>query len=273
MEKTEQEPEIQKIWEGLGISNDFLFGKVMHDPELCKELLKRIFPDMPIDHVEFPVTQKSINVDMDAKSVRLDLYVVDDTGTVYDIEMQVADTKELPKRTRYYQSVMDLEMIDKGEPYTKLKKSFVIFICPFDLFGAGRHIYTFQNCCIQDKKLLLGDDTTKIFLNAQGTKKDGSKGLREFLNYVGGGKPGDSFVRKLDEAVKRAKQNREWRHEYMTLLMREQEKFEQGREKGITEVIVRMCENGFTMEQIALCTNKGTDEVKDILERKGLISV
>ena len=59
----------------------------------------------------------------------------------------------------------------------------------------------------------------------------------------------------------------------MTLLMREQEKFEQGREKGITEVIVRMCENGFTMEQIALCTNKGTDEVKDILERKGLISV
>lgn len=63
----------------------------------------------------------------------------------------------------------------------------------------------------------------------------------------------------------------------MTLLMREQEKFEQGmeqgHEKGITEVIVRMGKNGFTVEQIALCTNKGADEVKTILERKGLIPV
>lgn len=48
---------------------------------------------------------------------------------------------------------------------------------------------------------------------------------------------------------------------------------EQGHEKGITEVIVRMGENGFTVEQIALCTNKGADEVKTILEQKGLIPV
>jgi len=281
MGETEEGLQMQKIWEGLGISNDFLFGKVMRDPELCQGLLQRIFPDMEIDHVEFPVAQKSISVDMDAKSIRLDLYVVDGTGTVYDIEMQVVDTKELPKRTRYYQSVMDLEMIDKGESYTKLKKSFIIFICPFDLFGKGRHIYTFRNCCMEDRKLLLGDDTAKIFLNAEGTKKDVSKELREFLNYVGGKKSKDSFVMRLDEAVKRAKQNREWRHEYMTLLMRDQEKFEQGMaqgmvqgmEKGITGMIVRMYENGFTIEQIALCANKGVDEVKAIVEREKLARV
>lgn len=180
MAETKQALEAQYTWETLGISNDFLFGKVMRDPELCKGLLERIFPDMEIDHVEFPITQKSINPDMDAKNVRLDLYVVDDAGTVYDIEMQVSDTKELPKRTRYYQSAMDLEMIDKGETYKKLKKSFIIFICPFDLFGKGRHIYTFQNYCKEDKKVALGDDTAKIFLNAMGTKKDVN---RELSNY------------------------------------------------------------------------------------------
>ena len=276
MAETEQNLDMQKRWEALGISNDFLFGKVMRDPELCKELLQRIFPDMKIDRVEFPTVQKTIRVDADAKSIRLDLYVVDDVGAVYDIEMQAADTKELPKRTRYYQSVMDLEMIDKGEPYTRLKKSFIIFICPFDLFGEGRHVYTFRNCCMEDRKLLLGDDTAKIFLNAKGTKKDVSKELREFLNYVDGKKSKDSFVVKLDEAVKRAKQNREWRHEYMTLLMRDQEKFEQGMERGReqgreqekAETIIRMYKNGFTMEQIALCTNKGVDEVKVIIERE-----
>ena len=102
MAETGQSLDMQKKWEGLGISNDFLFVKVMRYPERCKELLRRIFPDMKIDRVEFPTVQKAISVDMDAKSIRLDLYVVDDVGVVYDIEMQAADTKELPKRTRYY---------------------------------------------------------------------------------------------------------------------------------------------------------------------------
>lgn len=59
-------------WEDLTISNDFLFGKVMQNPELCKELLQRILPDLKIDHIEYPELQKSINMDMDARSVRLD---------------------------------------------------------------------------------------------------------------------------------------------------------------------------------------------------------
>lgn len=77
---------IQTNWEDLGISNDFLFGKVMQNPELCKELLQRILPDLKIDHIEYPELQKSIDADRDARSVRLDVYVKDDKGVVYDIE-------------------------------------------------------------------------------------------------------------------------------------------------------------------------------------------
>ena len=94
-------------WERLQISNDFLFGKIMQDPKLCKELLQRILPELEIDHIEYPETQKTIRPDIDAKSVRLDVYVADSNNTVYDIEMQVAMSKELPKRTRYYQSLLD----------------------------------------------------------------------------------------------------------------------------------------------------------------------
>ncbi len=42
----------QTKWEELSISNDFLFGKVMQNPELCKELLQRIFPDLKIGITE-----------------------------------------------------------------------------------------------------------------------------------------------------------------------------------------------------------------------------
>ena len=267
-EKTNNQTE----WEKLGISNDFLFGKVMQDAKLCKELLQIIFPDMKIDHIEYPALQKTINMDADAKSVRLDVYIVDNKGTVYDIEMQMANTKELPKRTRYYQAMMDLEMIDKGQSYKKLKKSFVIFICPFDLFNEGRHLYTFKNLCMEDKKTLLGDDTAKIFLNTESNMEDVNQKLIAFLDYVAGKKSDDSFVQKLDNAIKKAKQNREWRHEYMTLLMRDQENIEKGIERGIkkeeTRIIIRLYHNGFTPNQIADLVDKDIKKVEAVIKRE-----
>ena len=59
----------------------------MSHPGLCQKLLERIFPDMEIDHIEYPELQKSINLDYDAKGVRLDVYVTDGNNTVYNIEM------------------------------------------------------------------------------------------------------------------------------------------------------------------------------------------
>jgi len=220
-------------WEELGISSDFMFGKIMQNADLCKELLQRILPDLEIDHIEYPELQKSINPDVDAKSVRLDVYVKDGKGTIYDIEMQVMDTKELPKRTRYYQGMIDLQMINRGQSYKQLKPSYIIFICLSDTFGKGRHIYSFENFCKEDKSIPLKDNTTKIFLNPDSKMDDVSKELKAFLNYVAGKKSDDSFVQKLEAAVKEARKNREWRYEYMTLLMRDQENIEKGIEKGL----------------------------------------
>ncbi len=242
----ENQMEFNKTWESLGIDNDFLFGKVMQDPELCKELLQRILPDLEIDHIEYPELQKEIRPDVDAKSVRLDVYVKDGKGTVYDIEMQVSNTKELPQRSRYYQSMIDLQMIDAGQHYKKLKQSYVIFICLFDAFGKGRHMYTFENICREDNSVTLGDHTVKIFLNADGEMDDVSGELKAFLDYVKGREPEDDFVKRLEEAIKEAKKNREWRHEYMTLLMRDQENIEKGMERGKIEGRVEeIIETGF----------------------------
>ncbi len=250
----------QTKWEELSISNDFLFGKVMQNPELCKELLQRILPDLRIDHVEYPELQKSINVDMDARSVRLDVYVKDDKEVVYDIEMQVSDTKELPKRSRYYQSMLDLQSLDKGRFYDELKRSYVIFICPFDLYGNGRHIYTFENICKEDSSILMGDEAVKIFLNAKGTLDDVSDDLKAFLDYVAGKNPKDAYVERLEEAVKEAKKNREWRHEYMTLLMRDQENVKIGEKRGEEKMLL-------LVER--LIEDRRFDDIAKIKEDKG----
>ena len=128
--------------------------------------------------------------------------------------------------------MIDLQMVNKGQPYKRLKPSYIIFICSFDIFDKGRHIYTFENICKEDKSILLGGGATKIFLNAAGKLDDISKELKAFLDYVAGRKSEDIFVRKLEDAVKKAKENREWRREYMTLLMRDRENIEKGIEQG-----------------------------------------
>ena len=257
----EKQKEFSTIWETLGIANDFMFGKVMQDAELCKELLQRILPDLEIDHIEYPDAQKGIRPDVDAKSVRLDVYVRDGKGTVYDIEMQVSDTKELPKRSRYYQSMIDLQMIDRGEYYKNLKPSYIIFICPFDLFDKGRHIYTFRNICEEDNSLSLEDGAVKIFLNAAGKQDDVSSELKAFLDYVAGKESEDDFVQKLADAVKQARKNREWRHEYMTLLMRDQENIEKGMEKGMEKGIRKGIYGA-----ISMCRDLGLSDA-EILEK------
>ncbi len=130
-----------------------------------------------------------------------------------------------------------MQMIDRGESCKRLKPCYIIFICPFDQFGMGRHIYTFENTCREDKGISLEDGTTKIFLNAKGAMDDVSPELKAFLDYVAGKKPADPFVDELEEAVKNARKNREWRHEYMTLLMRDQENREIGLETGILGMV------------------------------------
>lgn len=124
---------------------------------------QRILPDLKIDHIEYPELQKTIKPDADAKSIRLDVYIKDDKNIVYNIEMQASDTKELPKRSRYYQSLIDLQLIDKGQTYRKLNRSFIIFICLEDIFGHGRHIYTFENLCKEDSSIFMGMKPQKFF--------------------------------------------------------------------------------------------------------------
>ena len=205
----------QKKWEQLTFADDFMFGKIMVNPDICKEVLERIL-NIKIERIEYIERQKSLDVDYEAKSIRMDVYVKDGKGTVYNIEMQAANDDDLAKRSRYYQSIIDMELLDKGLPYEELNQSFVIFICNFDLFGKGRHIYTFKNLCTEDTHVRLEDETTKIFLNAKGTLDDASPELKAFLNYVSTGIPSDdTFVKRLDEEVKKARTNRKWRREYM----------------------------------------------------------
>jgi hypothetical protein len=107
--------------------------------------------------------------------------------------------------------MIDLNILEKGNNYKDLKRSFAIFVCTFDVFGEGRHIYTFENRCVQNLDLGLGDDTTKIILNTKGTMDDVSPEMKRLLDYIDGKTPAADFTRELDDAVQSARNNEKWR--------------------------------------------------------------
>lgn len=103
----------------------------------------------------------------DNRQVRLDVYAWDDDDTVYDTEAQKEDTKNLPKRSRFYQAVLDSNLLPPGSvDFNKLNRAFIILIMPFDPFGKGFYKYTFRMKCEECPNLELQDDATRIFLNA-----------------------------------------------------------------------------------------------------------
>ena len=196
----------------------------------------------------------------------------DEKESVYDIEMQACTNPELPKRSRYYTAMLDLDMLDKGVSYKELKHSFVIFICTFDSFDRKRYRYTFENMCKEEEGLSLDDGTTKIFLNALGTKGDVSPELKAFLGYVAGNKSDDAFVKELDAEVAKVRESKEWRREYMTLLMRDRENVEKGIEQGKIQVVLTMLQEGFSKEVISKATGFSNVEI-DMIQNNGFLQV
>lgn len=132
-----------KKYEELDITDPFIFAKVMSEKELCKPLLENIL-NIKIRDIVYVDYEETIQMTAKSKGIRLDIYVEDDDNTVFNLEMQTTTYKELPKRSRYYQGIIDLNMIEKDESYDILKESYVIFICTFDFFEKGRSVYEFD---------------------------------------------------------------------------------------------------------------------------------
>lgn len=226
-------------YEELTIQDNFIFQKVMRNKRICKGTLERLL-DIEIKDIGYPEEEKSINVRLDSKSIRLDVYVNDDKGTVFNIEMQTTkDMEELVKRTRYYQALIDIDLLEKGQDYETLNDTYIIFICTFGLFGGNRHKYTFKNLCLEEQGLELKDGTTKMFLSTKGTDEDISKPLKNFLDYIDGQAPADELTGEIDCEVATARSCDDWRREYMTLALAMEKAQRVARAEGIAEGMAR----------------------------------
>ena len=221
----------EEKWEKATIANNFIFYKVMrHNPDVCKELLE-ILLEMEIDHIEMR-GEETVEIDFGSKGIRLDVYAKN-SSQAFNLEMQAADSLELPERARYYQGSIDVDCLKSGEKYKSLKDSYVIFICIQDIFEKGLACYSFENLCREDTNIHLNDRAFKYFFIANNCDKILNEKQKAFLQVVLGQKASDNFTRRIEELTEEAKHNTQWRRQYMEWERQRTYDFENGKEAGI----------------------------------------
>ena len=234
---------MRKSFDDLTIADDFMFCSVMQDPALCKKLLTLVLADTigTITELKYQTTFEKGS----SKGVRLDVWAGDDSGKLYDIEVQTTDQKNLAKRLRYYQSAIDVSTLSKGSDYNDLPDTFIIFFCPFDYVKAGLPMYTFRTVCTQNAHLQLPDGTTKVILNSKAAGKEKNPELKAFLEYMNGKKSENAFVKELEQRITEIKHNDQRRHDYMIMTAFEADAKRMGRLEGRQEGIAQGEARGF----------------------------
>ena len=257
-------------WETLTIRDNFIFSKTMESaPDLCRQLLEMILR-VKIKSLSWIEREKTLEERSDSRGIRLDVYVEEkDRNRIFNVEMQISNTHNLAKRIRYYQGMIDLDNLKRGQNFDALGESYIIFICPFDVFGKGRHMYTFRETCEEDSTLKLGDGTAKIFLNTKGIPDDMRGDMDFFLYYIETGIVLGEFVAKLDAAVQKVKLSLETRLEYMTFELAMQEREEKGRLEGSLKKQIELVKNffaiGTSIKIISKATGLTEEEISKIL--------
>ena len=237
----------------------------MRQEKYCKPLLEFIL-GVKIKKLVYDNDQETISSDvLTAKSIRLDVYVEDNAGTVYDIEVQTTNKYNLGKRTRYYQSMIDVRVLEKGQDYRKLRKSFVIFICNYDPFNKSRLVYTFKNRCDEDYNVILDDEATKIIINTKGTVGDVSDELRAVIQYMDSGMTSTEYTKFLDEEVVTVKADEKFRRQYMLLMEAYAMREETGRHMTVVSQI-RKSANRLSTQDMADYFNVATEDCTAVLD-------
>ena len=256
--------------EELRFTDDFMFCGVMQNPDLCKGVIERLL-GIKVERIEYPELQKEIRPYYSAHGVRMDVYVKD-SDRIFDIEMQTSVPDDLPRRMRYYQSMIDIDTLIKGSEYETLKESYVIFLCTKDPFGLGPPVYSFSTVCKEKKDFALNDGINKLFFNASAFASEKNLEIKGFLGYLCSGKPSDTFTEDIEQRVERLKINEIFRSDYMmdALPLHDARKagLKEGRLEGERnakfETARNLLKKNISVEIITECTGLSTDEVLKI---------
>ena len=216
--------------EDLNLINRFLFDEVMEDRGSYQDTVSILLGE-DIELLAKPETEKELRVSPELREIRLDVVSMDRSGKLYYTEMQQKDTKNLRRRSRYYQAQLDVSLLAPGsKDFNLLNDSCLILVAPFDIFERGLYRYTFATFCKECPDLKLEDGATRVFINTKGKNKwVFSQEFLDFMEYLTNTtdevaeKTESCRIKRIHEQVKRIRLSEKMGVKYMQLSVRSEE--------------------------------------------------
>lgn len=266
-----------KPYEELDITDNFMFCKVFSNEDVAKDFLQDVLK-IDIERISV-VAEATSQEDPFRKSVRLDVLVREElagkkgerrAGRYFDIELQMANTGELPKRARYYQGMCDLDALAKGVDYEELQEQYILFICPDDIFHKGKPVYRFQNLEWGSPEISLGDLCYKNFYIFKKYSEIKDAATREYMQYFATKQSGSEKMDRIRRLVEKYRQDPAARKAYMTLEQEFNIRYKKGRAEGRAEgadfrnreLAKGFRDDGVSIEVIAKRTGLTPEEIK-----------
>lgn len=253
----------------LRLIDDDFFSKCFDNDTACVQLVLQIVLDKPDLNVVDVRTQVFVE-NLLNRSVRLDVLATDSEGRKFNIEIQRSDKGAGRKRARYNSSMMDVNLLEKGNDFEKLPETYVIFITENDVIGLGEAIYEIERCFVKSGKRF-GDGSHILYVN--GSYRDDSP-VGKLMHDFSCTDPSDMCYNVLADRARFFKESKEGIAVMCKVLddMRRQsyqEGMAEGKNKNRKETALNLLKLGtISLDDISFATGLSLDEVKKLNEDK-----
>ena len=227
--------EKKKIIASLTLMDD-LFMQVVLEEQACTEYILQIILDNASLKLKEQRLQKRLS-NLHGRALVLDCLCTDEKGLLYNIEVQNSSAGAVPKRARYHAALMDTHTLKKGEKFSKLPESYVIFITNKDVLGEGEQLYQIERV-IRKSGNLFKDGSHILYFN---TARQDDNALGKLAKDFKEANPQEIQSEVLSHRVaslKEGKLDREGEKKMNVLL-------EKYRKKAVEEGIEKGMEKGF----------------------------
>ena len=253
----------------LRLIDDDFFSKCFDNDTACVQLVLQIVLDKPDLNVVDVRTQVFVE-NLLNRSVRLDVLATDSEGRKFNIEIQRSDKGAGRKRARYNSSMMDVNLLEKGNDFEALPETYVIFITENDVIGLGEAVYEIERCFVKSGKRF-GDGSHILYVN--GSYRDDSP-VGKLMHDFSCTDPSDMCYTVLADRARFFKESKEGNAIMSKILedMRRQsyqEGMAEGKNKNRKETALNLLKLGtISLDDISFATGLSLDEVKKLNEDK-----
>lgn len=287
----ERYEQYQKELQELTMMSDAFMRTVLKE-KACTEHILQILMGRPDLKVIDQVIQQDYK-NLQGRSSILDCVVRDSDGRLINVEVQQEKEGASPKRARYYSGLLDMNTLQRGQPFEALPVTYVIFITRDDILGSGLPIYHIQRT-IKETGAVFGDETHILYVDSS---KQDSTPLGQLMHDLNCRTASEIYSPVLSARVRELKETEGGIRTMCEVMDRiynwgEERGIRIGQERGIQigqkqgiqigqkqgiqigqeriqrETALNLSEMGMPIEQIAIAVNASIQTIKEWLNPK-----